>query len=516
MASPSTANSTGYEPTVGRRPTEDETRALYIAEREYEKAKPWQVMPNDRPLVIHNTLRRHAGYLAIHQDGAAYYHGRTGLRAYLNAKLNIAGFHDCLSICYRQPDFINAEERTMLENLNLQLNNNQTWPIFRSWIPYHTEWPPNAPQTQLLTEVLHQTAAAADHIRNNPQPTASQDPERPALAPIWTVTYDGQNSLSWMQLPSHAMTNPAYPILENERLNEATNLPRTDETWDMAQVTTPYPLFDEAYQAARPHYPVVTITVTDNNPPKHFSMLDLERHTVARLQSVFLQTANHLGRLPKRINILHPNAIDAITPLAAELSIELIQQTDMTFDYEDVRPFDEQIRQAGDEFPDEFDYDQPAPAPEPDRNNLNQLMLALEEMPPLAKTNNFAALMPGALHHPNRPVSPPKNLTKTKDLQPGMTIQEALYTMAVINVGHVNLSIAAKLIIAAGVNQQDDESTVDENIRHIVADDDRWKMVSQEVAYCQQATLEDGTRPYAGQHTTEDAEPVPPSPDEQE
>ena len=215
---------------------------------------------------------------------------------------------------------------------------------------------------------------------------------------------------------------------------------------------------------------------------KHLSILDLERHTVARLQSVFLQTVKRLGRLPKRINILHPNALDAITPLAAELSIELIQQTDMTFDYEDVRPFDEQMNQAGDDFPDEFDYDQPTPAPEPDRNNLNQLMSSLEEMPPLVKANNFAALMPGAIHNPKRLVSPPKNLTKTKDLQPGMTIQEALHTMAVINVGHVNLPIAARLIIAAGVNQQNDETVVAESIRRIIADDDRWKMTSPEIA----------------------------------
>lgn len=52
MASPSTTNNPGYEPTVGRRPTEDETRALHMAEREYQNAKPWQVLPNDRPLVI--------------------------------------------------------------------------------------------------------------------------------------------------------------------------------------------------------------------------------------------------------------------------------------------------------------------------------------------------------------------------------------------------------------------------------------------------------------------------------
>ena len=238
MASPSTVNKPSYEPTVGRRPTEDETRALYMAEREYQKAKPWQVIPNDRPFVIHNTLHRQTGYLAIHQDGAAYYHGRTGLRAYLNAKLNIAGFHDCLSLCYRQPDRIKTEERTMLQNLNPALGNDQMWPVFRSWIPYHTEWPPNAPQTQLLTQVLRQAADAADHIRNNPQPPVVEDPERPALAPIWTTTYNGQTSLDWMQMPSYATTDPAYPILENEHLNEATNLPRTDETWNMAQITT--------------------------------------------------------------------------------------------------------------------------------------------------------------------------------------------------------------------------------------------------------------------------------------
>ena len=492
MASPSTANSPGYEPTVGRRPTEDETRALYMAEQEYQQAKPWQVLPNDQPLVIHNRLSRHTGYLAVHKDGASYYHGRAGLRAYLNAKLNIAGFHDCLSICYREPEAINAEELTMLENLNLPLSNNQPWPIFRSWIPYHTEWPPNAPQTQLLAQVLHQATAAADHIRNNPQPPVVEDPERSALAPIWTVTYNDQNSLDWMILPSYATTDPEYPILEAERLNEANNLPRTDETWNMAQIKTPYPLFDEAYQAARPHYPVVTTTmVKDKNPPKHFSMLDLERHTVARLQSVFLQIVNHLGRLPKRINVLHPNALDAIKPLAAELSIELVQQTNMTFDYEDVRPFDELMRQAGDDFPDEFDYDQPQPtmAQEPDRNNLNQLMSSLEDLTPLVKANTFAALMPGAIHNPKRIVSPPKNLTKVKDLQPSMTIQEALYTMAVINVGHVNLSIAARLISAAGVNQQDDEKTVAESIRSTIADDDRWEMTSPEVAFCHQASL---------------------------
>ena len=510
MASTRTANNPSYEPTVGRRPTEDETRALYMAEREYQQAKPWQVLPNDQPLVIHNRLRRHTGYLAVHKNGASYYHGRTGLRAYLNAKLNIAGFHDCLSLCYRQPDRIKTEERTMLENLNLPLGNDQMWPVFRSWIPYHTEWPPNAPQTQLLTQVLRQAAAAADHIRNNPQPPIVEDPEQPALAPIWTTTYNGQTSLDWMQMPSYATTDPAYPILENEHLNEATNLPSTDETWNMAQITTPYPLFDEAYQAARPHSPVVTITVTDNNPPKRFSMLDLERHTVARLQSVFLQTVNHLGRLPKRINILHPNALDAITPLATELSIELIQQADMTFDYEDVRPFDEQMSQAGDDFPDEFDYDQATQ--EHDRNKLNKLMSSLEEMPPLVKANNFAALMPGALHHPQKPVSPPKNLTKTKDLQPGMTIQAALYTMAVINVGHVNLPIAARLIIAAGVNQQDDETVVAESIRRIMADDDLWELVRPEVAYCQQATLENGTPPYADQYPAE--APDPPAPTE--
>ena len=495
MASPRTDNNSSYQPTVGQRPTKDETRALYMAEREYQNAKPWQVIPNDQPLVIHNTLRRRTGYLAVHQDGAAYYHGLNGLRAYLNARLYIAGFHDCLSVCYRQPEAINAAERQMIGNLNLKLTKDQPWPVFRSWIPYHTQWPPNAPQTQLLAQVLRQAAAAAEHIRNNPQPTAGQDPEQPALAPIWTVTYNGQNTLDWLPLPSHAITNPAYPILEAERLNEATNLPRTEETWNMAQMTLPYSLFDEAYQAARPHYPVVTTTVTDNNPNKHFSMLDLKRHTVARQQSVFLQTVNHLGQLPKSINILHPNAFDAITPIANALSIELQQITNMAFDYEDVRPFDEQMRQADDDFLDAFDSDpnapKPDPGPEPDHHNLSRLMSSLEDLPPLVKTNTFAALMPGALYAAHSMMYPPKNLTKVKDLQPNMTIEEALYTMATINVGHVNLSIAARLIIAAGVNQQDDETVVAESISSTIAADDRWEMVSQEVAYCQHATLED-------------------------
>ena len=514
MASTRTANNPGYEPTVGQRPTEDETRALYMAEREYQNAKPWQVLPNDQPLVIHNRLRRHTGYLAVHKDGAAYYHGHAGLRAYLDSKLYIAGLHDCLSVCYREPEAVNAEERTMLENLNLPLGNDQMWPVFRSWIPYHMEWPPNAPQTQLLAQVLRQAATAAAHLRNNPQPPVVEDPERPALAPIWTVTYNGQNSLNWMPIPSYATTDPEYPILEAERLDEAKVLPRTDETWNITQITPPYALFDEAYQAARPHYPVVTIVVTDNEPPKHFSMLDLKRHTVARLQSVFLQTVNHLGRLPKRINVFHPNALDAITPLASTLAIELVQLTDIKFDYEDVRPFEEQIRQAADDFPDDFDTDKTAqpPAPEPDQSTLKQLRSSLEDLPPLVKTNTFAALIPGAIHNPKRLVSPPKNLTKVNDLQPSMTIEEALYSMAVINVGHVNLSIAAKLIIAAGVNQQDDETVVAESIRRIMADDDLWELVSPEVAYCQQATLENGTPPYADQYPAE--APDPPAPTE--
>ena len=131
-------------------------------------------------------------------------------------------------------------------------------------------------------------------------------------------------------------------------------------------------------------------------------------------------------------------------------------------------------------------------------------------MPPLAKTNNFAALMPGALHHPNRPVSPPKNLTKTKDLQPSMTIQEALYTMAVINVSHVNLSIAAKLIIAAGMNQQEDEATVAESIHKIMVTDERWEILSQEVAYCQQATLENRPPPSTNRYPAENPDPTAP------
>ena len=493
MASARTANNSSYEPTVGRRPTEDETRALYMAEQEYQKAKPWQVLPNDQPLVIQNRLRRHTGYLAVHQDGAAYYHSRAGLRAYLDAKLYTAGLHDCLSVCYRQAEAINAEERQLISNLNLQLGNDQMWPVFRSWIPYHMEWPPNAPQTQLLAQVLRQAAAAADHIRNNPRPSVVEDPERPALAPIWTVTYNGQNSLDWMILPNQSTSNPAYSILETERLNEAKVLPHTDETWNIGHTTLPYAIFDEAYQAARPHFPVVTTTVvTDNDPPKHFSMLDLKRHTAARLQSVFLQTVNHLERLPKRINVFHPNACDAITPLAGELSIELVQQTEMAFDYEDIRPFEELMREAAADFPDEFNSDQnaPTPAPEPDRSKLDQLRSFLEELPPLIRANTFAALMPGALHNPKRMVSPPKNLTKTKDLQPSMTIQEALHTMADINVGHVNLYIASKLIIAAGVDKQDDEAVAAESIRRIIATDDRWEMTSPEVAYCHQATLE--------------------------
>lgn len=471
---------------VGRRPTKDEIRELHLAYATFRKAAPWEVLPNDRPLVIHHVANRRTGYLAVSEPATSYYHGRNGLRAYLDAAPGIIGYHDCITVFQRPADAIHPDELETLRGLRLGIPHRGPYPLFRSHIPFHMEWPPNAPQSQLMAEALNQAAACAEYLRQNPQPAQPADPELPAHAPVWTIRQD-ERTLTWLPLPSYDQTEPGHQILDRQLLDEARQLPRTEETWQMSNLCPPIALFEKARQAARPHYPVIATTVTDNDPPEHLSMVDFSRHDTARQQSVVLQTMISLGRRPSHIQTFLPVQQDAISPIAAELDFTTSRNADMPFHPQDVIPILEAL--SGQSQGTQRRSGSPT-RPEEPKQPLVRTGGRFPELPDtdtLAHAHLMAAEFPGLTHNPNREVAPPVTLAEPRRLTTAMTIPQALKRIAEVDGGAIDLKAAAETIISAGVARSRNRQAVARAIARHIDHDAEWQRIDHNTARNQTA-----------------------------
>ena len=468
----------------GRRPSDDAVKALYHAHAVYQAAQPWEVLPDDQPLVIHNTLRQQTGYLATHRDGTSYYHGRSGLIDYQRAELMLPNLRECLTVFYRRPELMNSSEILQVNLLGIRPAADGTIPVFRSIHPYHMQWPPNAPQTQLLAYAMRQTAAVATHLRQNP---SDQRPKAtdPPLAPIWTTAYQTSATLEWMALPDAEQLAPKHPVYEPEMLREAQALPKTDETWNLRQAMLPNPLYEQAYQDARPQYPVATMVTTNNDPPQHLTMLDLERHEADRHQSVFLQCMIQLGRTPRKVNVFHPLIIDGLAPLAEPLELEINHVADLHFEYENLFPIMEQMEQFG--IDDGLTHEEPATATaKPETLKLPESKGTAQQ-----RRHRAAALLEGMYYHPKREVTTPENLATPEYLDADMTPAAALHTIAIINGGHVNLEMAARIMAAAGIRKSQKFSSLVEELQQAVEQNLGWIIDEAGVAHHDKAAQEE-------------------------
>ena len=481
---------------VARRPSDDEVRALYDAHREYAAARPWEALPDDQPLVIHNTLRRRTGYLAVHRDGATYYQGNRGLLHYLRADGAVPNLSDCVNLFYRSAAQVNSREIARLVKLDVAAGAGGQWPLFRSILSYHMEWPPGAEQTQAMAYALRQAALAARHIRRGPSVPRSRDPERPPLAPIWTTAPGTNGVLEWMALPGLDQLAPRHPNYEPEFTANAGRLPATRETWSLSPIALPFPMYETAYQEARPQYPVAVVVAAGGDAPKQLTLLDLKRHTVDREQSVFLQAMLMLERRPAEVLVSYPTTADALRPLEDTLGFRVRVVADIPFDYEDIRPLVEQMQQT---VINDSRHTHAVPAwalLKPDRRELPG-----DGGDPLVRRHTAAALVHGLYHNPQRDVVPPENLAGIEYFAPDMTPAEALWTMAAVNGGWANLEIAARMFTEAGVggvagvagvtgNGERDADALLTELRRLVADDDGWEESEVGAAYSARAAAE--------------------------
>ena len=469
-------------PVTSQRPTAQQLRELYLAYRTLRAATSWNHLPTYRPLVISDADIRRTGYLATHKHRStvAYYHGRTGLRAYLNAHQGLP-FNQQSLVAFLQPEqLINPVEREQISNLGVHLRQGRPWPIFRSIINFHHEWPPNAQQTEAFTRALRMATECIHFmIDEHTTPPAPPDAELPALAPVWTVEQD-RGRLSWHPLPSLTSTEPRVGILEHELLNRARTLARVDETWQIGPMPTPFSFYEDFNQMQRPHQAVITSVSTDADPPKRLSLTDLERHTDQRIQAVLMQCMLNIGHRPAVIETYHPTVLDVYRPLARELDFTLRTVADLPFDAEPMMSFIDAISKAAPQTPAPLRYPPTLPGDESPHQTAARQDAAMTERP-LERNHAMAALLPARYYHPGRPVpgSAPTAAAATDEAPVstyhGNSPKQALYRIARQQADPVDLMKATQQIIQEGCSRSKSAHNVHRNLRNHVLHDPRWQ-----------------------------------------
>jgi len=169
-------------------PTLDQWKRLYELAAEIKKLAPWGWMQEDDLFAVQNPDTGENGFVSVmgsrgEHFAVAVYLGTEALMGFwmmqetpLVEMEMILAFRQ-LQLSFDDREYVEDEDRAIMQELGLKFRGRNAWPVFRSFMPGYLPWLIDAGEASFLLSVLEQTLDVVPRFRDNPNLLNTADDE---------------------------------------------------------------------------------------------------------------------------------------------------------------------------------------------------------------------------------------------------------------------------------------------------------------------------------------------------
>ena len=326
-----------------KKPTLEEWKRLYAVAKQVKELAPWDWMMEDDVFGVQNPASDEIGFISVmgaagEHFAVALYPGAEALYAFLELEeqgreglLDDVAPDRVLEIPQFQASFedrelLQKEDREVIKKLNLKFRGQNEWPMFRSYAPGMFPWFVSSDEARFLTFALEQLLEVAPRVRDDDSILASEDdedflvrtPRQENNRIIW------EDKLTRVPEPEKKAVTPAP--LDANQIEALKRLPKAENVIEAELSMLPAPVQEKK---GRPFFPyLLMIADAQSGMILANEMLQPMPSLAAMRAELPLKLAAHLsqlGAIPDTIAVRNETMADLLSPLAAELDIQIIQ-----------------------------------------------------------------------------------------------------------------------------------------------------------------------------------------------
>ncbi len=323
-----------------KKPTLEEWRKLYQAAERIKEMAPWEWMMEDEVFGVQSPEDGETGFVSVMGAGGehfavAVYPGADALYAFLELE-DSAGDPNSevaperileipqLQAAFEDREMVQKEDREIIKKLNLKFRGANDWPVFRNYAPGMFPWFLNANEARFLTCALEQLLDVAPRIRDDDSILFGDDdddflvrtPRKEKSRVVWEDKF--------VRVPQPPLKTITPAAVDDAQIKKLAQLPRVTNVIEMELTMMPMPVQEKK---ARPVFPymlimvesassaILAVDLMSPSPSLEAMRAQLPVKVAAQLLKV--------GHLPGEIAVRTELTADLLTPLAAELEIQI-------------------------------------------------------------------------------------------------------------------------------------------------------------------------------------------------
>ncbi len=326
-----------------KKPTLEEWKKLYAIAGKVKELAPWNWMMEDDVFGVQNPESGEIGFISVmgaagEHFAIALYPGAEALYAFLDLEeqgregvLDDVAPDRILEIPQFQASFedreqLQKEDREVIKKLNLKFRGQNEWPMFRSYAPGMFPWFVSSDEARFLTFALEQLLDVAPRVRDDDSALFGKGdedflvrtPRQENNRIIW------EDRIARVPEPEKKTVTPAP--LDAQQIEALKRLPKAENVIEAELSMLPAPVQEKK---GRPFFPyLLMIADAQSGMILASDMLQPLPSLEAMRAELPLKLAAHLlqlGALPDTIAVRNEMMAGLLSPLAAELDIQIIQ-----------------------------------------------------------------------------------------------------------------------------------------------------------------------------------------------
>jgi hypothetical protein len=318
-------------------PTLEEWRALFDAAAAFRSDAPWAWMTDAMLFGVQNPESGETGYCCVlGAGGISYglnvYTGTRGLLGYSamlqhrrKGRFDTILLQCCHSASFEDRQTLQKEDLDVIRALGLRFRGRAAWPMFRDYLPGYYPWFLSGPQARFLTIALEQTREVALRFREDPDLLLRGETDQFLVRRLemdgrgmhWTDRYLAPDAPQQMAPTGRGTFD--HQILERV----SRSITGRTGTWEVDHRYVPSPIREA--KDRRPYFPKALTLVDGTAGFVLHTHLSDPAEPLAATRTEVLRAMSHIGIVPAVFQVLRPDVMDIVLPIANALAIEVRQ-----------------------------------------------------------------------------------------------------------------------------------------------------------------------------------------------
>lgn len=251
-------------------PTIQDWGDLYGAAIEFKKIGAWNWMWDSDIFGVQNPESGEVGYCCImgrlgEHFALAVYPGTEGLEGYLKVMSSIRDpleafyIQKCLMVSFENRSYLQNRDLRVIEALGLKFRGQNSWPVFRNYLPGYHPWFLTGEEARYLTLAIYQAMDVSLRFKKNPKMLNSEENRYLVRVPVME-----EEGLKWRDewlepgaFEKAEISSEPIDELRLERIKRT--IPRQVGIWEADFFYLPGPV--QRRKEERPYYPYMMLWV---------------------------------------------------------------------------------------------------------------------------------------------------------------------------------------------------------------------------------------------------------------